>query len=198
MRHFGGCVRVRPTSPLTMSVSSHLGILGPSWTFPIGSQKVTFPANLAEVRWGSLGRLSDATHHLSRLSVAIHMFCDHTVHDFQLVSASYLSSLFGLTLKGPGGGGGIHPLDISRDNFVDFFFRAASFHDFFLWSLAQLLALFSEKLGVRFQSYAKLCNRASAQNYKIFWICVQNIWKMASWAKTPFWALKCSICFHYS
>ena len=56
----------------------------------------------------------------------------------------------------------------------------------FFKSLAQLLALFSEKSGVRFQSYATLCNRASAQNQKIFWICVQNVWKMASCAKTPF------------
>ena len=87
------------------------------------------------------------------------------------------------------GGGGRNPpppLDVSRDNFVEKFFRTASFHDFFLSSLAQLLALFSEKLAVRFQSYATLCNQASAQNLTIFWICVQNIWKMASCAKTPF------------
>ena len=89
--------------------------------------------------------------------------------------------------KRAGGGGGIRPpLDVSRDNFVENFFRAASFHDFFLSSLAQLLALFSEKSAVRFQSYATLRNRASAQNMTIFWICVQNIWKMASCAKTPF------------
>ena len=72
-----------------------------------------------------------------------------------------------LTLKGPGGGGADSappPLDVSRGNFVEKNFRAASFHDFFLSSLAQLLALFSEKSGVRFQSYATLCNRASAQN----------------------------------
>ena len=87
--------------------------------------------------------------------------------------------------KGPGGRNP-PPLDVSRDNFVEFFFRAARFHDFFLLSLAQLLVLFSEKSGVRFQSYATLCNRASAQNLKIFWICVQNLWKMASCAKTPF------------
>ena len=88
-----------------------------------------------------------------------------------------------LTLKGPGGGGGggggggriPPPLDISHDNFVEIFFRAASFHDFFLWSFAQLLALFLQKSGIWFQSYATLCNRTSAQNLKIFWICVQNI-----------------------
>ena len=97
------------------------------------------------------------------------------------------------------GGGGIRPpLDVSRDNFAENFFRAASFHDFFLSSFAQLLALFSEKSGVWFESYAILCTRASAQNLKIFWICVQNIWKMASCAKTPFWALKCNICIHDS
>ena len=78
------------------------------------------------------------------------------------------------------------PLDVSRDNFAEIFLRAASFHDFFLSSFAQLLALFSEKSGVRFESYATLCNQASAQNSKIFWICVQNIWKMAFCAKTPF------------
>ena len=39
-----------------------------------------------------------------------------------------------LTLKGPGGGGGAEsaPLNVSRDNFTEFFFRAVSFHDFFL------------------------------------------------------------------
>ena len=75
-----------------------------------------------------------------------------------------------LTLKGPGGGGGgwnlPPPLDVSRDNFAEIFSHAAGFHDFFLWSFAQLLALFSEKSGLRFESYATLCNRASAQNLK--------------------------------
>ena len=107
-------------------------------------------------------------------------------------------SLLCLTLKGPGGRNPPPPSTFRAVISWIFFFRAASFHDFFLSSLAQLLALFSEKSGVRFQSYATLCNRASAQNLKIFWICVQNVWKMASCAKTPFWALKCSICFHYS
>ena len=92
-----------------------------------------------------------------------------------------------LTLKGPGGGGGNPPPPprrfASRDSFGEFFSRAASIHDFFLWSLAQLLAQFSEKSGVRFLSYATLCNRTSAQNWTIFWICVQNVWKMASCAK---------------
>ena len=98
----------------------------------------------------------------------------------------YINLYTFLTLKVPGGGGAESaPLDVSRDNFVEIFFRATSFHDFFLLSLAQLLALFSEKSGVRFQSYATLCNRPSAQNLKIFWICVQNIWKMASCAETP-------------
>ena len=84
-----------------------------------------------------------------------------------------------------GGGGGVksNPLDVSRDNFADFFFS----------SLAQLLTLFSYKSDVPFRSYATLCNRASAQNMGIFWICVQNIWKMAFWAKNPFWALK--VCY---
>ena len=36
------------------------------------------------------------------------------------------------------GGGGV-----SRDNFVEIFFRAPRFRDFFLSSLAQLLMLFS-------------------------------------------------------
>ena len=41
-------------------------------------------------------RLSDPTHHLPRLSAAIHIFCDHTDHGFNWFLASYLSSLFGL------------------------------------------------------------------------------------------------------
>ena len=73
-----------------------------------------------------------------------------------------------LTLKGPGGAESAPPLDVSRNNFAEIFFRAASFHDFFLSSLAQLLPLFLEKSGIRFESYATLCNRASAQNLKIF------------------------------
>ena len=50
-----------------------------------------------------------------------------------------------LTLIRPGGGGGWNPppLDILRDNFVEFFLRAQRFCDFFLSSLAQLLTLFS-------------------------------------------------------
>ena len=52
------------------------------------------------------------------------------------------------------------------------------------------LTLFSYKSGVPFRSYATLFNRASAQNMGIFWICVQNIWKMAFCAKNQFRALK--------
>ena len=95
-----------------------------------------------------------------------------------------------------GGGGGWNPpppLDVSRDNFADFFSRAPRFRYFFLLSLAQLLMLFSKNLGIPFRSYATLCNRASAQNMGIFWICVQNIWKMAFCAKNRFWALK--VCY---
>ena len=77
-----------------------------------------------------------------------------------------------------GGGGGFPPLDVSRDNFAEFFFRAPRFRDFFLSSLAQLWTLFSYKSGAPFRGYATLCNRASAQNMGIFWICVQNIWKI--------------------
>ena len=49
--------------------------------------------------------------------------------------------------KRPGGGGIRPPLDISHDNFAEIFSRAASFHGFFLSSFAQLLALFSGKIG---------------------------------------------------
>ena len=42
-----------------------------------------------------------------------------------------------------GGGWNPSPLDVSRDNFAEYFFRAPRFRDFFLSSLAQLLALFS-------------------------------------------------------
>ena len=51
--------------------------------------------------------------------------------------------LLGLTLIRPGGGGIHPPLDVSRDNFTEIFFRAPRFRDFFLSSLAQLLMLFS-------------------------------------------------------
>ena len=54
-----------------------------------------------------------------------------------------------LTLKTGGGGGGAEsaPLDVSRDNFAEFFFRAASFHDFFsLKSCATFGAIFG-KIG---------------------------------------------------
>ena len=71
------------------------------------------------------------------------------------------SSLYCLNPKRTGGGGGIRPpLDVSRDNFAKIFFRAASFHDFFLSSLAQLLAQFSEKSGVRYPHSVTLCNMA--------------------------------------
>ena len=91
-----------------------------------------------------------------------------------------------------GGGGGVEstPLDVSHNNSTEIFCRASRFRNFFLSSLAQLLTLFSEKSAVPFQSYAMLRNRASAQNMGIFWICVQNIWKMAFCAKNLFWALK--------
>ena len=95
-----------------------------------------------------------------------------------------------------GGGGGIF-ISTGRNPLSTFHgkkIHAASFHEFFLWSLAQLLALFSEKSGVRFQSYATLC-RLKIWKFSGF---VYKTWKMASCAKTPFWALKCSICFHYS
>ena len=78
--------------------------------------------------------------------------------------------------------GGIRPPSTFRAIISWNFFFAVSFHDFFLWSLAQLWALFSENSGVRFQSYATLCNRALAQSLKIFWICVQNVWK---WLLVP-------------
>ena len=134
-------------------------------------------------------------------------------HSFSLVVGFFLYKLGAVFLPpfvcsmhlnpkrpGGGGGGGQNPPFSTFRAIVSgiFYFRAASFHDFFLWGLAQLWAQFSEKSGVRFLSYATLCNRTSAQNLTIFWICVQNVWKMASCAKTPFWALKCSICFHYS
>ena len=94
-----------------------------------------------------------------------------------------------LTLIKPGGN--TPPLDVSRDNFEEFFFRAPCFRDYFLLNLAQLLTLFSYKSGIPSRSYATLCNRASAQNMGIFWICVQNIWKMAFCAK------KCVICLDF-
>ena len=78
--------------------------------------------------------------------------------------------------KRAGGGRNLPPPSTFRAIISWNFFPAPqAFINFFLWSLAQLLALFSKKSGLRFQSYATLCNRASAQNLKIFWICVQNM-----------------------
>ena len=75
-----------------------------------------------------------------------------------------------------GGGGGIRPPPPPRRFMEKKKFVAASFHDFFLWSFAQLLTLFSEKSGIWFESYTTLCSR--------LWICVQIIsWKMASCAR---------------
>ena len=48
--------------------------------------------------------------------------------------------------------------------------------------LRNFMPVLTDRLGVRFKSYATLCNRASAQNLNIFWISVQNIWKMATCA----------------
>ena len=88
---------------------------------------------------------------------------------------NFMSTSGALTLKGQGGGRNPPPSTFRAIISRNFLFRAASFHDFFLSSFAQLLALFSEKSGVRFQSHATLCNQTSAQNLKIFWICVQNM-----------------------
>ena len=62
-----------------------------------------------------MGRLSDPTHHLSRLSVAIQLFCDHTDHDINWFSASYLSSFlshrrFSSSLSSVAGSGISEPL----------------------------------------------------------------------------------------
>ena len=91
-------------------------------------------------------------------------------------SHSVSISVYGLdlTLKGPGGGGGGAESASTTFRVIKFFPRRASFHDFFLWSLAQLLVLFHTKKY--FQSYATSCNQAY-QNLKIFWICVRNVWK---------------------
>ena len=71
--------------------------------------------------------------------------------------AGILENGVNLTLKGPGG-----PSTFRTIILWNCFFRAASYYAFFLSSLAQLLALFSEKSGIRFESYATLCNRTSA------------------------------------
>ena len=54
-----------------------------------------------------------------------------------------------LTLKGPGGGGGgiRPPLDVSRDNFAEFFSRAASFHDFFSFKFCATFGAIFGKIG---------------------------------------------------
>ena len=49
------------------------------------------------------------------------------------------------------------PLDIFRENSVTQKYRAATFHDFFLSSLAQLLRPNLRRQGTRFRSYAIFC-----------------------------------------
>ena len=90
-----------------------------------------------------------------------------------------------------GGGGGRNPpppLDISRDNF---FFRAASFHDFFsLKSCATFGAIFRKNRAYGSKVTQHYIIDPLAQKFDFFffffWICVQNVWKMAFCAKTPF------------
>ena len=75
-----------------------------------------------------------------------------------------------LTLKGPGGGGAESAPSSTFRAVISwkFFSAPQAFTIFFLSSLAQLFALFSEKSGVRFQSYATLCNRASGSKFDNF------------------------------
>ena len=93
-----------------------------------------------------------------------------------------------LTLIRPGGGVD-PPLDVSRKCF----YVLRAFATFFFRVLRNFWCYFRKNWAYCYQSYATLCNRASAQNMGIFWICVQNIWKMAFCAKNPFWALK--VCY---
>ena len=77
-------------------------------------------------------------------------------------------------------------------------FRAIILRIFFFLPRTALSRLFSFESCASFDAIfvqiggtvPKLCNRASAQNMGILWLCVQNIWKMAFCAKNPCWALK--------
>ena len=85
-----------------------------------------------------------------------------------------------LTLKRPGGG---FPSTFRAIISQKLIFAHRPFMTFFIQVLRNFWRYFCKKLAVPFQSYPTLCNRASAQNMEIFWICVQNIWKMAFCAK---------------
>ena len=69
----------------------------------------------------------------------------------------------------------------------NFFFRAASFHDFFSSSLAPTFdAIFGKNraYGSKVTQHYVIERRLKIRKFSEF--CVQNIWKMASCAKTPF------------
>ena len=88
-----------------------------------------------------------------------------------------------LTLIRPGGGWNPPPPSTFRAIILRNFFSAhRAFATFFFRVLRNFWCYFSEKLGENVpEVYATLCNRASAQNMGIFWICVQKNMENGFW-----------------
>ena len=102
----------------------------------------------------------------------------------------------GLTLKGPGGGGGRIPPPL----YVSWKKKSTprAVITFFFQVLRNFWRYFRKNLAYGFQSYATLCNRTSAQNFKIFWIWCTKHMENGFLCRNSILSSKCSIWFHYS
>ena len=85
----------------------------------------------------------------------------------------------------PGGGWNLPPPRRTRDNFADFFeIYALRFQRLFSFESCATFA--ASKNRAHRSEVTQRYVIASAQNFEIFWICVQNIWKMAFCPKNQF------------
>ena len=103
-------------------------------------------------------------------------------HADSYIIPPYTLRVYILTLIGPGGGGGggrnPPPLDISRDISATRKALAATFYDFFLSSIAQLLRPNLARPRIPFLSHAPLKKNCQPQNRWILWFCVQIQYKL--------------------
>ena len=79
----------------------------------------------------------------------------------------------------------------------NFFFAPWAFMTFFFQVLRNFWCYFRKNwaYGSKVTQHYVIDRRLKIWKFSGF---VYKTWKMASCAKTPFWALNCSICFHYS